>query len=67
MGVITLALVTSGHQAKFDHIPDWVIVAAGVSIGLGTYVGGWRIMRTLGQRLYAWSRLQASRRRRPPA
>jgi PiT family inorganic phosphate transporter len=52
MGVITLALVTSGHQAKFDHIPDWVIVSAGVAIGLGTYVGGWRIMRTLGQRLY---------------
>jgi len=52
MGVITLALVTSGHQAKFDHIPTWVIVAAGIAIGLGTYVGGWRIMRTLGQRLY---------------
>ena len=49
---ITLALVTSGHQAKFDHIPVWVIVSAGVAIGLGTYVGGWRIMRTLGQRLY---------------
>jgi PiT family inorganic phosphate transporter len=53
MGVITLALVTSGHQAKFDHIPVWVIVSAGVSMGLGTYVGGWRIMRTLGQRLYS--------------
>ncbi len=53
MGVITLALVTSGHQAKFDHIPTWVIVSAGVAIGLGTYVGGWRIMRTLGQRLYS--------------
>jgi inorganic phosphate transporter, PiT family len=52
MGVITLALVTSGHQAKFDHIPVWVIASAGVSIGLGTYIGGWRIMRTLGQRLY---------------
>ena len=52
MGVITLALVTSGHQARFDHIPIWVIVAAGTAMGLGTYVGGWRIMRTLGQRLY---------------
>jgi inorganic phosphate transporter, PiT family len=51
MGVITLALVTSGHQAKFDHIPTWVIVAAGLAIGAGTYVGGWRIMRTLGQRV----------------
>ena len=52
MGVITLALVTSGHQAKFDHIPTWVILAAGLAIACGTYVGGWRIMRTLGQRLY---------------
>ena len=53
MGVITLALVTSGHQAQLDHIPTWVIVAAGVAIGAGTYVGGWRIMRTLGQRVYS--------------
>ena len=53
MGVITLALVASGHQAKFDHIPTWVIVAAGLSIAAGTYVGGWRIMRTLGQRVFA--------------
>jgi PiT family inorganic phosphate transporter len=52
MGVITLALVTSGHQAQFDHIPTWVIFAAGLAIAAGTYVGGWRIMRTLGQRLY---------------
>jgi PiT family inorganic phosphate transporter len=52
MGVITLALVTSGHQAKFDHIPTWVILAAGLAIAAGTYAGGWRIMRTLGQRLY---------------
>jgi inorganic phosphate transporter, PiT family len=52
MGVITLALVASGHQEKFDHIPTWVIVAAGLAIGAGTYAGGWRIMRTLGQRLY---------------
>jgi PiT family inorganic phosphate transporter len=53
MGVITLALVASGHQARFDHIPTWVIVAAGLAIGAGTYVGGWRIMRTLGQRVFS--------------
>jgi PiT family inorganic phosphate transporter len=51
MGVIALALFTSGHIDHF-YIPIWVIVAAGLSIGLGTYVGGWRIMRTLGQRIY---------------
>jgi PiT family inorganic phosphate transporter len=52
MGVITLALVESGRQAKFDHIPTWVIVSAGIAIAAGTYVGGWRIMRTLGQRIF---------------
>ena len=52
MGVITLALVESGRQAKFDHIPTWVIVASGVAIAAGTYAGGWRIIRTLGQRVY---------------
>jgi PiT family inorganic phosphate transporter len=52
MGVIALALFESGHISHF-YIPKWVIVAAGLSIGLGTYVGGWRIMRTLGQRVMA--------------
>jgi PiT family inorganic phosphate transporter len=51
MGVIALALFESGHISHF-YIPTWVIVAAGVSIGAGTYVGGWRIMRTLGQRVF---------------
>src|SRR5215208_1102070 len=48
MGVIALALFESGHISHF-YIPAWVIVAAGLAIGAGTYVGGWRIMRTLGQ------------------
>jgi PiT family inorganic phosphate transporter len=51
MGVITLALVTSGHLSSFD-VPVWVIFAAAASISLGTYSGGWRIMRTLGRRVY---------------
>jgi inorganic phosphate transporter, PiT family len=52
MGVIALALFEAG---KIDHfyIPSWVIVAAGLAIALGTYVGGWRIMRTLGQRIFS--------------
>jgi PiT family inorganic phosphate transporter len=50
MGVIALALFTSGHISHF-YIPTWVIVAAGLAIASGTYVGGWRIMRTLGQRV----------------
>ena len=50
MGVIALALFESGHISHF-YIPDWVIVSAGLAIGAGTYVGGWRIMKTLGQRV----------------
>jgi inorganic phosphate transporter, PiT family len=51
MGVIALALLTNGTIDHF-YIPTWVKVAAGVSIAAGTYVGGWRIMRTVGQRIF---------------
>jgi PiT family inorganic phosphate transporter len=51
MGVIALALFANGTIHHF-YIPWWVKVSAGLAIALGTYVGGWRIMRTLGQRLY---------------
>jgi len=51
MGVIALALFTHGSIATF-YIPTWVKVAAGLTIGAGTYAGGWRIIRTLGQRIY---------------
>ena len=50
MGVIALALFEGGHLSHF-YIPSWVIVAAGLAIAAGTYVGGWRIMKTLGQRV----------------
>jgi PiT family inorganic phosphate transporter len=52
MGVIALALFETGHIHSF-YIPTWVKVAAGVAIGAGTYAGGWRIMRTLGQRVFS--------------
>jgi PiT family inorganic phosphate transporter len=51
MGVIALALYTHGSISSF-YIPTWVKVAAGLAIGAGTYAGGWRIIRTLGQRIY---------------
>ncbi len=51
MGVIALALYTHGSISTFS-IPAWVKVAAGVTIAAGTYAGGWRIIRTLGQRVY---------------
>jgi phosphate/sulfate permease len=50
MGVITLALVTSGHLTAFA-VPLWVILASAAAISAGTYSGGWRIMRTLGRRI----------------
>jgi PiT family inorganic phosphate transporter len=51
MGVIALALFKTHHIGTF-YIPTWVKLGAGIAIGAGTYAGGWRVMRTLGQRLY---------------
>ena len=51
MGVIFLALLTGGYVAQGDPLPLWVIFSAAAAISLGTYSGGWRIMRTLGRRI----------------
>jgi inorganic phosphate transporter, PiT family len=51
MGVIALALYTHGSISSF-YIPTWVKISAGLAIAAGTYAGGWRIIRTLGQRVY---------------
>ena len=50
MGVITLALVTAGVIPDFT-VPIWVIAASATALSLGTAVGGWRIMHTMGQRV----------------
>ena len=56
MGVIFTALVVSGHVSSAnDDIPLWVVLAAAGAIALGTYSGGWRIMRTLGRRIISLS------------
>src|SRR5256714_12788988 len=53
MGVIALALVANGNMSSDNfHIPTWVKISAGLTIAAGTYAGGWRIIRTLGQRIY---------------
>lgn len=49
MGVIFLALVASGSLSSDDAIPLWVKAACALAIALGTYLGGWRIIRTLGK------------------
>lgn len=51
MGVITLGLVVSGYLDSF-HIPLWVIGVSASAIALGTFFGGWRLIRTLGGRIY---------------
>ena len=51
MGVLALALYTHGSIDSF-YIPTWVKIVAGLTIAAGTYAGGWRIIRTLGQRIY---------------
>lgn len=49
MGVIFLALVASGTLNNDDEIPLWVKASCAIAIALGTYLGGWRIIRTLGK------------------
>ena len=51
MGIITLVLITSGSLEAGSKPPLWAITAAGLAIALGTYLGGWRIIRTLGKGL----------------
>ncbi|MCR3754464.1 inorganic phosphate transporter [Lentzea californiensis] len=51
MGIITLALITSGSLAPGSGPPTWVIVSAGLAIAAGTYLGGWRITHTMGRGL----------------
>jgi inorganic phosphate transporter, PiT family len=51
MGVITLALIANGTLAKGSNAPLWVIVTCAIAISLGTYLGGWRVIRTLGKGL----------------
>src|SRR5688572_5471622 len=51
MGIIALALVAHGNLEAGADPPFWVIVSAATAIALGTYTGGWRIMKTMGSRI----------------
>ncbi|MGA4880093.1 inorganic phosphate transporter [Streptomyces lydicamycinicus] len=51
MGVITLALISTGVLSHGAGPPWWVVLSAGLAISLGTYAGGWRIIRTMGKQL----------------
>lgn len=50
MGIITLALLSSGHLSDAE-VPMWVITSCALAMGLGTALGGWKIIRTLGMRI----------------
>jgi PiT family inorganic phosphate transporter len=52
MGVIFLAVTTAGYYSADDeNLPLWIVISAATAISLGTYSGGWRIMRTLGRKI----------------
>jgi PiT family inorganic phosphate transporter len=59
MGIITLALVAHGDIAPGDfHVPAWVVVASAAALALGTWSGGWRIIRTMGERVITMNSAQ---------
>lgn len=51
MGIITMALVSYNHWSTFE-VPKWVILACALAMGLGTLSGGWRIIHTMGSRIF---------------
>jgi PiT family inorganic phosphate transporter len=51
MGIILLALILSNHATKESAIPMWVVLSCQGAIALGTLFGGWRIVKTMGQRI----------------
>jgi PiT family inorganic phosphate transporter len=50
-GIIWLLLIVAGHSTPQSPVPAWVVIACYVTIGLGTLFGGWRIVKTMGQRI----------------
>ena len=54
MGVIFLAVIAAGYYPETqENLPLWIVIAAASAISLGTYAGGWRIMRTMGRKIIA--------------
>jgi len=51
MGIIALVLFTAGYLGDTFYVPIWVILSAHAAIGFGTYLGGWKVVRTMGMKL----------------
>ncbi len=61
MGIITLALIANGNAAAGAEAPFWVIVCCALAIAVGTFVGGWRVIRTMGKGLVEIDQLHRHR------
>jgi PiT family inorganic phosphate transporter len=51
MGIIWMLLIAAGYSTTEDHLPTWVIISCYTAISLGTLFGGWRIVKTMGQKI----------------
>jgi inorganic phosphate transporter, PiT family len=51
MGIIGVALITSGQMQNFSDLPNWVPIACYLAIGIGTMSGGWKIVKTMGTKI----------------
>ena len=51
MGIIFASLIAGGQAVKTDHIPFWVVISCQAAMAVGTLMGGWRIVKTMGQRI----------------
>jgi PiT family inorganic phosphate transporter len=51
IGIIWMLLIAAGMTGPNDHVPAWVVIACYATIGLGTLLGGWRIVKTMGQKI----------------
>ncbi|HJV82156.1 anion permease [Noviherbaspirillum sp.] len=51
MGIIWMLLIASGYPGAKEHLPWWVVISCYTAIGLGTLFGGWRIVKTMGQKI----------------
>ncbi len=51
IGIIWMLLIATGYSHSSDHIPSWIVLACYTAMGLGTMFGGWRIVKTMGNRI----------------
>ncbi|MCG2579114.1 inorganic phosphate transporter [Dechloromonas sp. XY25] len=51
IGIIWMLLIATGYSSSTDHIPSWIVLACYTAMGLGTMFGGWRIVKTMGNRI----------------